>query len=135
MPELPDITAYIDALEPRVLGQPLERFRLGNPFVVRTIRPEPADLIGLRVESLHRLGKRIVFAFESDLYVIVHLMIAGRFRWRERGTVLFTEAGSKRQASIHIVEGAGAAASFDPGGLDVLAADLQQFETRLTRDN
>src|SRR3954463_12971797 len=152
MPELPDITAYIDALEPRVLGQPLERFRIGNPFVVRTIRPEPADLIGLRVESLHRLGKRIVFAFESDLYLIVHLMIAGRFRWRERGTalpgkiglaafdfpdgtLLFTEAGSKRQASIHIVEGAGAAAGFDPGGLDVLTADLQQFETRLTGEN
>src|SRR6478752_2775091 len=152
MPELPDITAYIDALEPRVLGQPLERFRLGNPFVVRTIRPDPGDLIGLRVESLHRLGKRIVFAFESDRYLIVHLMIAGRFRWRERGaglpgkiglaafdfpagTLLFTEAGSRRQASIHIVEGAGAAASFDPGGLEVLTTDLQQFETRLTRDN
>jgi formamidopyrimidine-DNA glycosylase len=152
MPELPDITAYIDALEPRGLGQPLEGFRLGNPFVVRTIRPEPGNLIGLRVESLHRLGKRIVFAFESDSYLIVHLMIAGRFRWRERGaglpgkiglaafdfpagTLLFTEAGSRRQASIHIVEGAGTVASFDPGGLEVLTADLQQFETRLTRDN
>jgi formamidopyrimidine-DNA glycosylase len=152
MPELPDITAYLDALEPRVVGQPLERFRVGNPFLVRTIRPEPADLVGSRVESLHRLGKRIVFAFERDVYLIVHLMIAGRFRWRERGaalpgklglaafdfptgTLLFTEAGSKRQASIHIVEGVEALASFDPGGLEVMDADLQQFETRLTRHN
>ncbi len=152
MPELPDITAYLDALEPRVVAQPLEKVRIGNPFLVRTIRPEPGDLVGLQVESLHRLGKRIVFAFEDDLYMIVHLMIAGRFRWRNRGaalpgklglaafdfptgTLLFTEAGSKRQASIHIVEGRGALAGFNPGGLEVLDADLQQFETRLTRHN
>ena len=152
MPELPDITAYLEALAPRVVGQPLEKFRLGNPFLVRTITPEPSDLVGRRVESLHRLGKRIVFAFEADLYMIAHLMIAGRLRWRDRGaalpgklglaafdfptgTLLFTEAGSRRQASIHIVEGAEALASFNPGGLEVLDADLEQFETRLTRDN
>ncbi|MEO7276287.1 MAG: DNA-formamidopyrimidine glycosylase family protein [Vicinamibacterales bacterium] len=152
MPELPDITAYLDALELRVVGQPLEQFRLGHPFLVRTIRPEPADLVGRRVDSLHRLGKRIVFAFEREVYMIVHLMIAGRFRWRDRGaalpgklglaafdfptgTLLFTEAGSKRQASLHIVEGVEALARFNPGGLEVLDADLQQFETRLTRHN
>jgi len=152
MPELPDITAYLEALAPRVVGQPLEKFRLGNPFLVRTITPEPSDLVGRRVESLHRLGKRIVFAFEADLYMIAHLMIAGRLRWRDRGaalpgklglaafdfptgTLLFTEAGSRRQASIHIVEGAEALASFNPGGLEVLDADLEQFETRLTRNN
>src|SRR6188472_1649549 len=152
MPELPDISAYLEALQPRVVGQPLERVRLGNPFLVRTIRPEPQELVGHRVEGLHRLGKRIVFAFEADLYMIAHLMIAGRLRWRDRGaalpgklglaafdfptgTLLFTEAGSRRQASIHIVEGAEALASFNPGGLEVLDADLEQFETRLTRNN
>ena len=152
MPELPDISAYLEALQPRVVGQPLERVRLGNPFLVRTIRPEPQELVGHRVEGLHRLGKRIVFAFEADLYLIAHLMIAGRFRWRPRGaalpgklglaafdfptgTLLFTEAGSRRQASVHIVEGVDALADFNPGGLEVLDADLQQFETRLTRHN
>jgi formamidopyrimidine-DNA glycosylase len=152
MPELPDITAYLDALAPRVLGQPVERLRIGNPFVVRTIRPAPDDLPGHHVVRLDRLGKRIVFGLDSELFAIVHLMIAGRFRWRDHGaaipgkvglaafdfptgTLLLTEAGSRRQASIHIVQGPGALAAFDPGGLEVLEADAEQFAARLTRHN
>jgi formamidopyrimidine-DNA glycosylase len=152
MPELPDITAYLDALAPRVLEQPLERLRIGNPFIVRTIRPGPGDLAGHRVVRLDRIGKRIVFGLDTELFVIVHLMIAGRFRWRERGapipgkaglaafdfptgTLLLTEAGSRRQASIHIVEGIDAPRAFDPGGLEVLEADAEQFAARLTRHN
>ena len=152
MPELPDITAYLDALEPRVLGQTLARLRIGNPFLVRTIQPAPDELAGHRVVSLDRMGKRIVFGFEPDLYAIVHLMIAGRFRWRDAGapipgklglaafdfpsgTLLLTEAGSRRQASIHIVRGGAALAAFDPGGLEVLEADEEQFGARLTRHN
>jgi formamidopyrimidine-DNA glycosylase len=152
MPELPDITAYLDALAPRVLGQPLERLRLGNPFIVRTIRPGSADLAGHLVLRLERIGKRIVFAFDSELFAVVHLMIAGRFRWREHGaaipgkvglaafdfptgTLLLTEAGSRRQASIHIVEGEEAVKAFDPGGLEVMDANLDQFAARLTRHN
>jgi formamidopyrimidine-DNA glycosylase len=152
MPELPDIAAYLDALAPRVLGQPLERLRIGNPFIVRTIRPEPGDLAGHLVLRLDRIGKRIVFAFDSDLFAIVHLMIAGRFRWRDRGaaipgkvglaafdfpsgTLLLTEAGSRRQASIHLVEGEEAVRTFDPGGLEVMQADFDQFFGRLIRHN
>jgi formamidopyrimidine-DNA glycosylase len=152
MPELPDITAYLEALTPRVLGQPLERLRIGNPFIVRTIRPGPEDVAGHLVVRLERLGKRIVFGFDSDFFAVVHLMIAGRFRWRDRGaaipgkvglaafdfpagTLLLTEAGSRRQASIHIVEGEDALRSFDPGGLEVMHADLDRFAARLTRHN
>ena len=152
MPELPDITAYLDALAPRVLGQCIERIRVANPFVIRTIAPGPGDLAGHRVQHLQRLGKRLVFGLDSELFVIVHLMIAGRFRWRDRGaalpgklglaafdfptgTLLLTEAGSRRQASIHIVQGHEAVAAFDPGGLEVLDADADQFVARLTREN
>ena len=152
MPELPDITLYIDALGARVLGQPLERLRIGNPFVVRTIAPAPDDLRGRRVVGLRRLGKRIVMALERDTFVVVHLMIAGRLRWKEpgaaipgkvglaafdfaSGTVVFTEAGSKRQASIHIVEGETALATLDPSGLEVLETDLATFSARLRAEN
>jgi formamidopyrimidine-DNA glycosylase len=151
MPELPDVVVYIEALRPRVLGQTLERVRIGNPFVVRTIAPAPAELEGRAVTALRRLGKRIVLGFEGDLHVIIHLMIAGRLRWRDRGaaipgkvglaafdfptgTLLFTEAGSRRQASIHIVDGAGLGA-FDRGGLEALDASLPAFAERLTREN
>jgi formamidopyrimidine-DNA glycosylase len=152
MPELPDVTLYIDALSARVLGHPLERLRIGNPFVVRTIAPGPDELAGRRITGFRRIGKRIVFAFEGDLYLVLHLMIAGRLRWRERnakipgkvglaafdfanGTVVLTEAGSKRQASMHIVRGAAALAAFDPQGLEVLEADLPAFAARLTAQN
>jgi formamidopyrimidine-DNA glycosylase len=152
MPELPDITIYIEALAPRVLGHPLERLRIGNPFIVRTIDPPPAELAGRRVTDLRRLGKRIVFALEQDLFVVLHLMIAGRLRWRERGaaipgkvglaafdfpagSAILTEAGSKRQASIHIVRGEAALAELNPQGLEVMEADLAAFTARLTREN
>lgn len=152
MPELPDVTVYLEALAPRVLNQPLERLRIGNPFVVRSIDPPPDEVEGRRVRGLRRIGKRLVFELDDDLFVVVHLMIAGRLRWRERGvpipgkvglaafdfptgTVLFTEAGSRRQASIHIVRGETALEAFDPGGLEVLDADPATFAERITREN
>ena len=152
MPELPDIVAYIDALSARVLGQRLEGVRLANPFLVRTVRPSPDDLTGRRVIALRRLGKRIVLEFEGALFAVLHLMIAGRLRWRERGaaipgkvglaafdfaggSLILTEAGSKRQASLHILDGDAALRTMDRGGLEVLDADLDAFAARLTREN
>ena len=152
MPELPDIELYLHALSPRVVPQPIERFRIGNPFIVRTFDPPAAAIEGLRVLALRRLGKRIVFALERDLFLVLHLMIAGRLRWRERGaaipgkvglaafdfpsgTLLLTEAGSKRQASIHIVRGAAALEEHDRGGLEVLESDVSAFRDRLTKEN
>ena len=143
---------YLEALAPRVLGYPLERLRIGNPFIVRTIDPPPAELEGRKVSALRRMGKRLVFAFEGDLFLVLHLMIAGRLRWRERGkpipgkvglaafdfptgTLLLTEQGSKRQASIHLVRGAGGLDEFHRGGLEVLDADLMSFAARLTAEN
>jgi formamidopyrimidine-DNA glycosylase len=152
MPELPDVIVYIEALTPRVVGQPLERIRLGNPFIIRTMQPAPAEFEGRRVTGLRRMGKRIVFAFDDELFMVVHLMIAGRFRWRDRGaaipnkvglaafdfptgTVMFTEQGSKRRASIHLVRGAEGLSEFERGGLEVLDADPPTFAERLTREN
>ena len=152
MPELPDVTIYLEALTSRVLGQPLERLRVGNPFVVRTIAPSPESLAGRRVTALRRLGKRIVIELDGGVAVVIHLMIAGRLRWRERGaaipgkvglaafdfpagSVIFTEAGSKRQASIHIVEGQAALEALNPQGLEVMDADLAAFGARLTAQN
>jgi formamidopyrimidine-DNA glycosylase len=152
MPELPDVVIYIEALSARVVGHPLEKVRIGNPFVIRTIDPPPQALEGRRVTGLRRMGKRIVFAFEDDYFMVVHLMIAGRFRWRDRGasipgkvgmaafdfptgTLLFTEQGSKRQASIHLLRGAAGLAEFERGGLEVLEADLPAFAQRLTAEN
>ena len=159
MPELPDVVVYIEALTPRVVGQPLEQLRIGNPFIIRTIEPPPSELIGRRVIELRRMGKRIVFGLEADLFMVVHLMIAGRFRWRPStgsgqgtraaipgkiglaafdfptGTLLFTEAGSKRQASIHLVRGSAGLVEFERGGLEVLEIDQPAFAERLTREN
>ena len=152
MPELPDVELYLHALAPRVLGQRIDGIRLGNPFIVRTYDPPIATIVGQTVRTLRRLGKRIVFGLEDDLFVIVHLMIAGRFRWRERGaaipakvgllaidftsgTLLMTEQGSKRQASVHLVRGQAAVAGHDPGGLEVLTTDLAGFARRLTAEN
>ncbi|MBA2303215.1 MAG: formamidopyrimidine-DNA glycosylase [Acidobacteria bacterium] len=152
MPELPDVVVYLEALAPRVLDQPLRRFRVGNPFIVRTIDPPPADFDGRRVTALRRLGKRLIFGFDGELFLVLHLMIAGRLRWRDPGaaiprksgmaafdfpggTLLLTEAGSKRQASIHLVRGAAGLAEFDRGGMEVLESDLPSFAERLTRDN
>ncbi len=152
MPELPDITLYIEALSSRVVGQPLERLRIGNPFLVRTIEPAPSELSGRKVLGVRRIGKRIVLEMPDDIFVVVHLMIAGRLRWKDKGaaipgkvglaafdfptgTVIFTEQGSKRQASIHIVRGAEALAALDPHGLEALTADLPTFAERLRREN
>ena len=152
MPELPDITLYLEALAPRVLQEPLERLRIGNPFLVRTPEPPVAAAEGRRVVGLRRMGKRIVFAMEGDLFLVLHLMIAGRLRWRDRGaaipgkvglaafdfptgTAVLTEAGSKRQASLHVVSGAGSLSAFDPGGLEVMDSTLPAFAERLTREN
>ncbi len=152
MPELPDIALYLHALEPRVLGQPIERLRVASPFLVRTVEPPIAAVEGRRVAGLRRVGKRIVFALDDDLFLVLHLMIAGRLRWRDRGAAIpgkvglaafdfpagcaiLTEAGSRRQASLHIVSGAAGVAALDPGGLEVLESDLPAFAERLTREN
>jgi formamidopyrimidine-DNA glycosylase len=152
MPELPDITVYLDALAARVQDQPLERLRIGNPFIVRTIEPPVSAIEGRRVIGLRRLGKRIVLVLEGDFFVVLHLMIAGRLRWRDRGaaipgkvglaafdfptgTAVLTEQGAKRQASIHLISSAAELASLDPGGLEVLGSALPEFAERLTREN
>jgi formamidopyrimidine-DNA glycosylase len=152
MPELPDVELYLYALRPRVVGKRIERARLGNPFVVRTYDPPLSALEGSSIREVGRIGKRLVFALDDELFMILHLMIAGRLRWRERGaaipakvgllaldftegTLLLTEAGSRRQASIHLVRGAAALGEHDPGGLEVLETDLQAFTGRLTAEN
>ena len=151
MPELPDITIYLEALEKRVLSRTLEKVRLANPFVLRTVEPAPRDLEGKRVEALRRIGKRIVFEFENELFLVIHLMIAGRFKWLakgakvpgkvglaafdfDNGTLVLTEAGSKRRASLHIIKGEDALRALDPGGIDVLGATAQQVREALTRE-
>jgi formamidopyrimidine-DNA glycosylase len=152
VPELPDVELYLEALRPRIGDRPLERVRLGNPFIVRTIDPPTATLEGRPVADLHRLGKRLVFGFGDELFLVLHLMIAGRLRWRERGapipgkvglaaldfpngTLILTEAGARRQASIHIVRGAEELRRYDPGGIEVFDASLPAFTERLLRDN
>jgi formamidopyrimidine-DNA glycosylase len=152
VPELPDITVYIDHLESRLVGQTLERVRLLNPFVLRSVTPPIAAAEGAKVTGLRRLGKRIVIELESELFLVLHLMIAGRLRWVGKdaklpgritlavfefpsGTLIFTEAGTKRRASMHLVEGEAALAAMDPGGLEVLEAGLEEFAARLKREN
>jgi formamidopyrimidine-DNA glycosylase len=151
MPELPDIVAYIKALEPRVLHKPLHEVRLSSPFLLRSVDPPLGAVFGKTVIELRRLGKRIVFGLEEDLFVIIHLMIAGRFHWKENrpkpnrqtlatfafpsGTLTLTEAGSKKRASMYLVRGESALAAHDPGGLEVLEADFDSFEARLTFEN
>ena len=151
MPELPDVTVYVEALTSRLAGQPLLKLRLASPFVLRTFEPPASELAGKRVLGVRRMGKRIVLALEDDLFVVIHLMIAGRFRWLPagakipgklglaafdfpNGTLLMTEAGSKKRASIHIVRGEEAVRAHDPGGLEVLEATLEQFRDILTRE-
>jgi formamidopyrimidine-DNA glycosylase len=152
MPELPDIVLYLEALTPRVIGQPLERVRLVSPFLLRTASPPLAGADGRVVLGLRRIGKRIVFELADDLFLVLHLMIAGRLRWREpgapipgkvglaafdfpRGSAILTEAGTKRQASLHVVAGEEGLAALDPGGLEVLGADQSAFADRLTAVN
>ena len=152
MPELPDVTVYREALEARLSSATLTRLELHNPFVLRTVEPGVADVEGRRVAGIERIGKRIVFALDGELFVVLHLMIAGRLRWLaeaakaparitlavlvfDAGRLAFTEAGTKRRASLHIVRGRGALAQFDAGGIEVLQADLATFSSRLTAAN
>ena len=153
MPELPDITAYIAALEPRVLRKPLRALRVANPFLVRTAQPSVKTAPGREVVELRRVGKRIAFGLEGDLWLVLHLMIAGRLHWKEEteaalpgkrglagfdfdnGTLILTEAGSKRRASLHLAEGEAGLEALDPGGLEALDAPLDEFAEALTRES
>jgi len=151
MPELPDVTVYLEALAARVHGARLERIRLANPFVLRSVDPGPAEVAGRVVTGFRRLGKRIVIALDREIFVLIHLMIAGRLHWKEAGaklpgkiglaaldfstgTVTLTEAGSKRRAAIHLVRGEAALAAHDPGGLELADADPAAFRAAITRE-
>jgi formamidopyrimidine-DNA glycosylase len=152
MPELPDIAAYITALEPRIVGQPLEHVRLHSAFLLRTAQPPLSDVEGREVRELRRIGKRIAIGVENDLWLVLHLMIAGRLHWRTpgaklagrqtlaafdfpNGSLVLTEAGSKRRASLHVALGEEALRSFDAGGIDVFSSDLASFRAALTAEN
>jgi formamidopyrimidine-DNA glycosylase len=152
MPELPDISAYISALETRVLGQPIERVRLASVFLLRTVQPPIADVEGRTVRELRRIGKRIAIGVEGDLWLVLHLMIAGRLHWRPpgaklsgrqnlaafdfpNGSLVLTEAGTKRRASLHIVTGEEGLQSVDPGGIEIFSSDLAMFRAALTVEN
>jgi formamidopyrimidine-DNA glycosylase len=152
LPELPDIELYLHALQPRIVGQRLDRIRLASPFLVRSFDPPIDHAHGKKVIALRRLGKRLVWQLESDLFLIIHLMIAGRFKWLDRGakipgkvglaafdfdngSLIFTEAGSQRRASMYLVRGEKALAEHDPGGLEVMTSSVQEFGEALTREN
>ncbi len=152
MPELPDIAAYITALEPRILGQTLDRVRLVSVFLLRTVDPPLSAVEGRKVKALRRIGKRIAIGVEGDLWLVLHLMIAGRLHWRpaqaklsgrqnlaafdfQHGSLALTEAGSKRRASLHIHRGEEALQAIDPGGIEVLSTDLPGFRSALTLEN
>jgi len=152
VPELPDVAVYVEALARRVVGKPLERVRLASPFLLRSVEPPLSSVEGRRVLEVRRLGKRIVLALEGELFLVLHLMIAGRLRWRPpgakppgrrglaafdfpSGTLLLTEAGAKKRASLHLVAGEAALAEHDPGGLEVLDADLPAFRAALAAES
>ena len=152
MPELPDITVYIETLEARISGRILQRVEIAGPFLLRTADPEPRACEAQRVIGLRRIGKRIAIGLENDLWLVLHLMIAGRLHWSERpkkpdgrrtlaaftfdaGCLTLTEAGSRKRASLHIVKGDAGLAALDPGGLDVMAATLPEFTAALTSAN
>jgi len=152
MPELPDIAAYINALEPRIVGQPLEHVRLASAFLLRTAQPPITNVEGHIVRELRRIGKRIAFGLDNDLWLVLHLMIAGRLHWRlpgakltgrnnlaafdfPRGSLVLTEAGTKRRASLHVLNGEEALHSMDPGGIDVFSSNLDTFRIALAAEN
>jgi len=152
MPELPDVAVYVEALERRVVGHRLEEIRLSSPFVLRTVVPPVAAAQGQRVTGVRRLGKRIVVALENEIFLVLHLMIAGRLRWLARGTkpparitlatfafdtgmLAFTEAGTRKRASLHLVEGPAALAAFDRGGAELDDIDAAAFAARLKQEN
>jgi formamidopyrimidine-DNA glycosylase len=148
VPELPDVTVYVERLAALTVGQPVEAIRIASPFVLRTVSPSPRDLHGAKVETVERMGKRIIIGVEGQRFIVIHLMIAGRLRWKKKGeklpakvglaafdfpngTLVFTEASPKKRASLHIVAGREALKEFDRGGLDVFEASLAQFAERL----
>lgn len=152
MPELPDITIYVEALERQILGRTIEEVRLASPFLLRTVEPSLDDAIGKQIASVRRLGKRIVLGLDDDLWLVFHLMIAGRFQWKNKGVRLagrhalaafdfangsltLTEFGPKKRASLHVVQGEAGLAEHDPGGLEVLDADLVAFKAALTGES
>jgi formamidopyrimidine-DNA glycosylase len=152
MPELPDIAAYISALVPRIVAQPIERVRLASPFLLRTAQPPIASVEGRVVRELRRIGKRIAIGVEGDLWLVLHLMIAGRLHWRLRGaklagrrslaafdfpggSLVLTEAGTQHRASLHVLAGEEGLRSIDPGGIDIFVSDLDSFRAALTAEN
>jgi formamidopyrimidine-DNA glycosylase len=152
VPELPDITIYLEALERRILNEPLQRIRLASPFLVRTVVPPIHEAQGKRVRALSRMGKRIIFGLDQELSMVLHLMVAGRLHWREpgselkrrldlaafdfpNGSLVLTEAGTKKRASLHFVQGEEALHKLDPGGLEVLESSLEDFTKALTSEN
>jgi formamidopyrimidine-DNA glycosylase len=152
MPELPDISAYIYALEARILEQPIERVRLASPFLLRTVQPPLNSAEGRIIRELRRIGKRIAIGVEGDLWLVLHLMIAGRLHWRSRGaklagrqslaafdfpngSLVLTEAGTKRRASLQVVDGEENLRAIDPGGIEILSSDLNSFRAALTLEN
>jgi formamidopyrimidine-DNA glycosylase len=152
MPELPDISAYLSALQERIVGQPLQRVRLNSPFLLRTAAPPISEAEGHQVTELRRIGKRVAIGLSNDLWLVLHLMIAGRLHWRTTGVTLkgrnnlaafdfpdgslvLTEAGTKRRASLHVVKGEEALRSIDPGGIEVFESDLQGFIAAMTAEN
>jgi formamidopyrimidine-DNA glycosylase len=161
MPELPDITAYLSALEQRIVGQPLTHIRIVSPFLLRTVQPCIEEIEGHTIRTLHRIGKRIAFEFDNGLWLVLHLMIAGRLHWHPfdkktedkkprpklggrnnlaafdfpNGSLVLTEAGSKRRASLHLFANGAAAKEIDPGGIDIFTTDLEGFRTALTAEN
>ena len=152
MPELPDLTVYLEALQSRIVGRRLERVRVVSPSLLRTVNPPLTQASGKIVHEIRRIGKQLVFVLEDDLFLVVHLMIAGRFQWRPlavktpgkiglaafdfaHGTLVLTEAGTKKRASLHVVRGVVELHRFDAGGIDPLTADLASFRSVLTREN
>lgn len=152
MPELPDLTVYLDALASRISGEPLRGIRIANPFVLRSVDPTPEQLVGLGVTGFQRLGKRLVINLEDDCFIVIHLMIAGRLRWRDPGaklpgrlglagfdfdpgTLVLTEASQKHRASVHLVRGRATLRSFDPGGKEIAGLSLEGFVAALSQEN
>jgi formamidopyrimidine-DNA glycosylase len=152
MPELPDIAAYMSALQPRIVGRAIEHLRLASPFLLRTAQPPVTDIEGRTVRELRRIGKRIAIGVDGDLWVVLHLMIAGRLHWRPAGaklsgrqnlaafdfadgSLVLTEAGTKRRASLHVLAGEDGLRSVDPGGIDVLSSDMDSFRAALSLEN
>jgi formamidopyrimidine-DNA glycosylase len=152
VPELPDISAYIAALEPRIIGQPLQQIRIASPFLLRTAVPPISDATNRTIRELRRIGKRIAFGLDNEMWIVLHLMIAGRLHWKPaaakvggknnlaafdfpNGSLLLTEAGTKHRASIHVVEGEDALRSLDPGGLEIFSSDFAAFQSALTAEN